>query len=259
MWLQRSVWTVQLLLFPLAIAGYIFTVRPVYQKQLIDEQIAERTVLLRNANATLAKLAAEESRLAKENKRLAIDAETTYSFLRKNVLGSLHSIGNTCAYGSRTTGELLYTCVVKSVNDATDKVLRPDELLRLQSALKRHRTAIVDIVAALDKKQREDETRTTRTLKRLDKIVDSFPKNAIAEIHALRNDPGPIPATLKELGELRNNEEINIHNRWLDASKTALMHRTVESFSEISYGGLGSQISQKLGAIMDQIGAEIAK
>jgi hypothetical protein len=113
--LQRAVWMVQVLLFPLAIIGYIFTVRPVYQKQLLDEQIAERTVLLRQVSNSVEKLQSEQARLSTENATLAKDAAFAYNSLRNNLVRTLPSIAVNCAYGPELINGKLFTCVQKAV------------------------------------------------------------------------------------------------------------------------------------------------
>lgn len=258
-WFQRSVWTVQLLLFPLAIVGYIFTVRPVYQKQLLDEKIAERSVLLQNATINVEKLSQDQSRLIKENKALASDAEKTYSSLKANVLNSLPTLGTSCAYTSQTTGDALFTCINKAVNKEVAEVLRPADRSLLQSAMTNHRSEIIAIADDLDKKQKEAEAKKARNIKRLDLVVNAYPRDAIVKIHKLRGAIGPVPKTVEELGELRNNDEVNVHNKILDASKTALMDVTLARIDGVSFGGPGYQISTKLGEIMRRVRDEAAK
>src|SRR5258708_38747896 len=66
---QRSAWVAQITLVVGAVAGYFLTVRPVYQKQLLDEQIAEKTVALREMAGLLEKLKRGESQLRQERAR----------------------------------------------------------------------------------------------------------------------------------------------------------------------------------------------
>src|SRR4051794_33757139 len=76
--LQRLAWLSQIALVVAGILGYIFTVRPVHQKQLLDEQIAERTISLKAATVTLENLQSEAARLRTENSKLGTEAKETY-------------------------------------------------------------------------------------------------------------------------------------------------------------------------------------
>jgi len=55
-WLKRLSHVSQVLLVFLAIFGYFYTVKPVYEKALLDEQIAEKTLELKTMNSDLAQL-----------------------------------------------------------------------------------------------------------------------------------------------------------------------------------------------------------
>jgi len=68
-----------------AVLGYFYTVRPVHQKQLLDEQIAERTIALKSATAMLENLQTEAEKLRTENAILGTEAKETYEQLRSNL------------------------------------------------------------------------------------------------------------------------------------------------------------------------------
>lgn len=77
----RSAQTAQVLGIIVAIVGYFYTVRPVYQKQLLDEQIAHKTIELNQKNAEILAKAAEVSRREDELKRLGVQLREARALL----------------------------------------------------------------------------------------------------------------------------------------------------------------------------------
>ena len=52
-WLQRGSHVAQLCLVALAIFGYFYTVRPIYQKERLDEDVARKTLELETMKSQL--------------------------------------------------------------------------------------------------------------------------------------------------------------------------------------------------------------
>lgn len=89
----RCAQTAQILGIVVAVFGYIFTVRPVYQKQLLDEQIAQRTIELREKTALIAErgkeLAATNAKLGEVTAQLSKAIEEEYLRKRTGVLAQV--------------------------------------------------------------------------------------------------------------------------------------------------------------------------
>jgi hypothetical protein len=84
-WFSRASHTSQVLLLLLGVFGYFYTVLPIYQKSLLDEEIAEKTLRLREQEKQVVALNVEISQkqadlIAKERQVLDFHPNLTPSF-----------------------------------------------------------------------------------------------------------------------------------------------------------------------------------
>lgn len=76
LWLVRTAHLSQALLLLLGVFGYFYTVRPVYEKALLDEEIAQKTLQIRDQETRLAQLKKEASENAEIAALARKDAES---------------------------------------------------------------------------------------------------------------------------------------------------------------------------------------
>jgi len=219
--LQRCAWGAQILLFLAAIIGYFLTVRPVYQKQLLDEQIAERTVRLREATSSLENLRNEETKLKIDNANILKDADTTYAHLRHNLLGQLSSAPSICTY-QRTdplNGKELLDCVTKYVQVNITAFLRLQDQEKVNAALKIHGVDILNLPQKLSLARTARLKKARADSARLEAAVKKNEQDFIAEIRRLRSndsDHGANIRTLEDIKPIRAGEETNVYNAFHD-------------------------------------------
>lgn len=217
--LQRCAWSAQILLFFAAIAGYILTVRPVYQKQLLDEQIAERTVLLREATSNLEKLRSIEAKLKVDNERLSKEADITYVQLRRNLLAELSSTSFSCTWSTDPQdGGKLFNCVTRYVDQNVTPFLRPEDQQKLYSVLKSFNDEIVGLPQQVDKALSDRLKKAKRDNVRFQANIEKNEREFFAEVSRLRsNDKEQLPnfKQVKDLGELRGPTEVNLYLSFL--------------------------------------------
>lgn len=153
--LQRLAWSSQIVLVLAGILGYVLTVRPVHQKQLLDEQIAERTMALKAASETLQSLQSEASQLRSENSRLGTEASQTYDQLKSKLSLELLSIPYECAVSTneapRTANEVP-NCVTKFVQRKIAEGLRADDREVMYSIVKAHSPQMVSSSAEVTRR-----------------------------------------------------------------------------------------------------------
>lgn len=259
-WLQRSVWTVQVLLFPLAIFGYVFTVRPVYQKQLLDEKIAERAVFYRKAMLDVEKLTAQQARLTTENARLAADTTKLYSSLRANVLGALPSVAQACGFDPKLTGGQLYACIHKAINEQINPALNKSDQIKLEGAVVSQRIKIMSLPELVDKQLRESSLRNQADSDALDRKLENLPRNFVAKIQKMRGAQQTKARTIKELGELRTGDEANAYMDLQEEAQRLILKRHSLTMDKLVLTSTGiSPASSELRKVMDQIGEEMRR
>lgn len=194
--LQRLAWSSQIILVVAGVFGYLLTVRPVHQKQLLDEQIAERTISLKAATSDLQKLQAEGSRLQAVNEQLARDATSSkieaaqaYEKLRSNLALKLLSIPGECSVRDSATPKIpseIPRCVEQFVDREIAQQLRPADRDLMRAILSEHIARMVASSVNVDKRLsvkseqlKKEKAQTTADLANAEIDVR-------AEIHRLR-------------------------------------------------------------------------
>jgi len=174
-WLQRSAQIAQITLVIAAISGYFYSVRPIHQKQRLDEDIAQKTI----------ELAAVRSRV-----------ESTYNNLRKFVVFDLRRfVYFKCTdlmdepevenLNKRSRVGILdrdaSACIIKEGMDSHKlEDLTPDDLAKLKIELGR----IAERVAVLRSEAKAEVTR-----------LESLPANALPPA------PTPKPGSFRAIGD----------------------------------------------------------
>lgn len=187
--LQRVAWSCQIALVIAAVLGYIYTVRPIHQKQLLDEQIAERTISLKAATVTLENLKSEAARLKTENARLGTEAKQTYAQLRSNLALELISIPNICALNSvnkQRNPEDVPTCVKKFVAEKIATYLRPEDRAILFEIVERHGARMKSASVEVTRQFRAKARQLDDELKKVKSEYENAEPEVRAEIFRLR-------------------------------------------------------------------------
>lgn len=221
--LQRCAWVSQIVLLIAAIVGYFLTVRPVYQKQLLDEQIAERTVRLREATSSLENLKREEVKLKNDNAKLLQEANTTYTHLRHNLLGQLSSAPSICTYqrSDPLNGKELLNCVTKYIQDNITAFLRPEDQEEVNKELKIHSADILNLPQKLNLARATRLKKARADVARLKAEVGKNESDFIAEIRRLRNsdkDGAANIRTLEDIKPIRSGEETRAYNAFRESA-----------------------------------------
>jgi cell division protein FtsB len=220
LWMQRIAWSAQVVALVVAIFGYFYTVRPVYQKQLLDEQIAEKSVLLRDSTAKLEQLRDEEKKLKNENIRLHDEANNTYSRLRKNLISELGTVSAKCAYLSNVKdanlldGQKLMGCITNNVTNDVMQHLRSDDSEKVKNLLNMHRDEIVSLPERVEGDRAEALKRAKKELNQLTTKREANVRVFLAKINKLRKPNVGHERTIKrleDLKELLNAEETNLY------------------------------------------------
>lgn len=187
--LQRLAWLSQIALVFAAILGYIFTVRPVHQKQLLDEQIAERTISLKAATVTLENLQSEAARLRTENSKLGTEAKETYDQLRSNLSFKLISIPDTCAVKRDSTprnASDVPACVMKFAKESIAPGLRPEDRAILVATIEHHRAEMITSSANVTRRFATKARQLDNDLKKAKFDFENAEPDLRAEILRLR-------------------------------------------------------------------------
>lgn len=257
--LQRCAWVAQIFLFGVAIAGYFLTVRPVHQKQLLDEQIAERTVLLRDAHTKLEQLGREESRLTEENTKLAKEFNVTYTRLRSNLLAQLNSVSTSCVYGrdDLLDGQKLVECVSKQVHENVTRHLKPADQEKINAALAAHSDEIISLPLKLSNERTTKQKKIKREVARLRAAIENDTQAFLAEVRRLRaNDKnqGTVIKTMDDIKVLQSSEETNAYLDHL-RKNSLLVDELQKANTDQIYADfdLKSDLSKALGKIMSNI------
>jgi hypothetical protein len=187
--LQRLAWSSQIALVFAGILGYIFTVRPVHQKQLLDEQIAERTISLKAATVTLENLQSEAARLRTENSKLGTEAKETYEQLWSNLSLKLISIPNTCAVQLNSTPRNpsdVPACVMKFAKESIAPGLRPKDRAILFAIIEHHSAQMITSSADVTRRFAAKARQLDKDLKKAKSDFENTEPEIRAEILRLR-------------------------------------------------------------------------
>lgn len=194
--LQRLAWSSQIILVVAGVFGYLFTVRPVHQKQLLDEQIAERTISLKAATSDLQRLQAEGARLQAANEQLVRDATSSrneaaqaYEKLRSNLALELLSIPSECAVSELVTPKVpaeVPKCVERFVDRAIAQQLRPADRERLRTILSENRERMVASSLSVDKRFSARSQQLKKDIAQTKADLANAEADVRAEIHRLR-------------------------------------------------------------------------
>lgn len=194
--LQRLAWSSQIILVVAGVFGYLLTVRPVHQKQLLDEQIAERTISLKAATSDLQKLQAEGARLQAANEQLARDATSSkneaaqaYEKLRSNLALELLSIPSECSVRDSVTPKIpaeIPKCVEQFVDRKIAQQLRPTDRELLRTILSEHTASMVTSSLNAGKRFAVKSQQLKKDLAQTKADLDNAETDVRAEIHRLR-------------------------------------------------------------------------
>lgn len=194
--LQRLAWSSQIILVVAGVFGYLLTVRPVHQKQLLDEQIAERTISLKAATADLQKLQAEGAQLQAANEQLARDATSyrdeaaqAYEKLRSNLALELLSIPGECSVRDSATPKIpaeIPRCVEQFVDRKIAQQLRPADRELLRTILSEYSARMVASSLNASKTFSVKSQQLKKDLAQTKADLANAETDVRAEIHRLR-------------------------------------------------------------------------
>jgi hypothetical protein len=262
---QRCAWVSQIVLLIAAIVGYFLTVRPVYQKQLLDEQIAERTVRLREATSSLENLKREEVKLKNDNAKLLQESNTTYTHLRHNLLGQLSSAPSMCTYqrSDPLNGKELLNCVTKYVQDNITAFLRREDQEKVNKELEIHSADILNLPQKLNQARAIRLKKARADVSRLKADLKKSKSNFLAEIRRLRNndkDAAMNIRTLEDIKPIRTGEETKVYNAFRDSAFDLIIKLGKAQDDEIvAASPLLSEQYDALSKIMRQVSDKVSK
>lgn len=138
-WLQRAAHLTQVLLLGLGVFGYFYTVRPIHQKEVLDEEIAQKRIERRDKEREMRVLAEniqkKSSELDDKERALGVakseaysaktEARESYSELRIQLLGQFTNRVQDCAQPAlkqRLDSAVLKACP-KSIGDTASYLL----------------------------------------------------------------------------------------------------------------------------------------
>jgi hypothetical protein len=209
-----------------AILGYFFTVRPVYQKQLLDEQIAERTVLLKEATARLSLLTTDETKLREENNRLSIESERVYKQLRSNLSFEMLRASLRCfpySDSSSASAASLQLCIWKFVGDQITKNLRAGDQVVLNALLETRKSEFIAKVDAARTKAVSESKGAMRKHSQAEAKLKKLDRDLDINLRALREKTtGKAVVDRSELKELQSAEETNVYLKYIEDRNSAL-------------------------------------
>jgi len=169
--------------------GYVYTVRPIHQKQLLDEQIAQRTISLRDATIALESLKLEASQLRDENSKLGTEAKSTYSLLRDQISLEILSMSDRCATlgdGKPRKSTDVPVCVIKFAQEKIAPSLRPKDKELLFEIIETQKSKMIRSNADVTKQFSEKPRRLNIEIKKIEEEILNANRNVRAEIHRLR-------------------------------------------------------------------------
>ncbi len=194
--LQRLAWSSQIVLVIAGIFGYFFTVRPVHQKQLLDEQIAERTIALKTTANTLQKLQAEAQQLQSENAKLGVQADElrteavkTYEQFRSNLALEILSIPSRCSLDRKASSdktEEVVNCVSDFLTKEVARHLKEDDRKVLTLVFERYKEAIAKSGPQVVKQFEDKSRRISRDIKNTQAEIKRSAEEVRTEIYNLR-------------------------------------------------------------------------
>jgi hypothetical protein len=261
--LQRTAWVAQITLFIVAIFGYFITVRPVYQKQLLDEQIAETKVSLRDAKQRLDLVQTQEKKLREEYQKLNDEAGANYTVLRKNLQMKLVTSSG-CVYKNNSItidGKKLFECIYMYVKEDIVRFLKPEDQQKIIKQLSIHKDEIINLPNQLEKANTKKGSRAKKRAAQLKSKIKSLEKNLIEAFNQFRSsgrDAGSPINSLDDIKDLKNNEEVNAYNKFRDENLDANLELLqVESEARNAESGIQFELASKLSAILMNIYSEL--
>ena len=194
MWLQRAAHLTQVLLLGLGIFGYFYTVRPIHQKEILDEEIAQKRIELREKEKEMRMLAEnirkKSSELDDKDRALGVaksdarsaksEARESYSELRIQLLGQFTNRVKDCAQPAlkqRLDSGVLKTCP-KLLEDATGYLLEKLKMNDRQIFLNEVRKALDGIrpqFEALVQKRQNIEEADMQEAANIQSQIDAIP------------------------------------------------------------------------------------
>jgi hypothetical protein len=187
--LQRLAWISQIALVIAAVLGYLYTVKPIRQKQLLDEQIAERTISLKAATETLEALKAEAGLLRSENVKLGTEAKDVYEQLRHKLALEIISMPSHC--GPKREGvphapSEVPACMTKVAKDRIAGSLHQDDRDNLLQIISRHSAQMVAAGNEVNKKFAAKKRQIDPELVTVKAELENSDSEVRAEIFKLR-------------------------------------------------------------------------
>lgn len=204
-WLPRAAHLTQVLLLALGIFGYFYTVRPIHQKEILDEEIAQKRIELREKEKEVRALAEDIQKKSSEldDKERALgaakseayfaknEARESYSELRIQLLGQFTNRVEDCAQPAlqqRLDSAMLKTCP-KSLEDAASYLLEKLKVNDRRIVLSEVRKALDGIqpqFEALVQKRRKIDEADVQEAANIQNQIDAIPPTPEGE-KALRS------------------------------------------------------------------------
>lgn len=258
--LQRIAWCSQIALVLAAILGYVYTVRPVHQKQLLDEQIAQRTISLRDATIALEKLKSEASQLRAENSKLGTEAKSTYSKLRDTISVEILSMDRcaTLSDGKPRKSTDVPVCVSKFAKEKIAPSLLPKDRELLFELIDARGPKMIRSNVDVTRQFSGKPQRLNSEIKKIEEEIENAQRDVRAEIHRMRVaraggrsiEPDPTTGRIvirTEEDQLAYDNYVNRHrelNRRLFKLRDELIN--IEVDREMAYGESLRKISSEI-------------
>lgn len=194
MWLQRAAHLTQVLLLGLGVFGYFYTVRPIHQKEILDEEIAQKRIELRDKEMEVRTLAEnikkKTTELDEKERALAAarseassartQARESYSELRVQLLGQFANTVQDCAQPAltrRLDSEVLKACPKSLEHSASYQLekLRTADRKIILSETRKALDGIRPQFEALVKKRQEIEEADLQEAATIQGQIDAIP------------------------------------------------------------------------------------
>jgi flagellar basal body-associated protein FliL len=262
LWLQRLAWVAQITLAVVAVVTFNLYVLPISQKNLLDEQIATRTIELKDATTERDQLRAEASRLRDDNARLSKDSEATYKQLRANLALDLSSSAAQCGFltfKASFDAQQEVSCVIKYVQDRIVPKLRPDDKARLSTLLENHKQELLAAIEVAAKQYLSKTRRINKSVKDLETELTKVEKDLYADIQQHRRARGDAQASVRKQADVGAVDEYEREAivQYLLKSKDLLASHTLATMEQIGQlTGFGSAQSAAIRGVMEKVRKE---
>jgi hypothetical protein len=263
LWLQRFAWVAQITLVFVGIVTLLLYVRPISQKQLLDEQIATRTIELRDATTERDQLRTEASRLRDDNAQLSKDSEATYKQLRSNLALELSSTGARCGFltfAANFNPQKEAECVMKYVQENVITKLRPDDKARLSTLLENHKQELLDAIEAAAKQHLSKTRRINKSVNDLEAQAMKLEKDLYADIQQHRRAKGDAQASVTrraDIGALVDEYEREAMIQYVFKAKDLLASHTLAAWDQVEQmTAFGAAQSAAIRGVMEKIRKE---